>query len=811
MRLITLYFLKKQILSIGVRKALCHFVFLAAIVFIQNIAAAQNNPLQPIVDLFNDYRAAGIQEKIYVHTDKNYYLTGEILWFKIYYADAVAHKPLNLSKVAYLELLDAHNQPVQQIKAGLYQGEGSGSVFLSQNLASGHYKLRAYTQWMKNYEAGYFFEKTITIVNLNKLPHNPLPETRQDIDIQFFPEGGALVQGINSKIAFKAVDIYGKGLSFTGYVMDNKDTLLQFSPQHAGMGQFLLTPQAGRRYRAVVTSPSGGIVEKELPLAQAVGVTMMLTKPREGTVELTAYTNDPTLQSLYLLAHTRSSVKITQAATVQNGRAVFRFATSGLGEGISQITLFDDNKKPVCERLFFKKPRQVLGLQINSDQKAYNKRTTGQININVQGLTTVDTAGLSMTIYALDSLQKIDSSRIQQYLYLSSDLKGYIENPGYYFTNDPDADTAADNLMLTQGWRRFVWKDVLAASKPAFQYPPEIGGHLVTGQVINSLTGKPAPGIATYLSAPAGITEFGNSISNKNGFVKYEMNNFFGGTKIIAQTNPLSEDSIYSIEIYSPFSKAFSPTKLSPFEKPLENPETLLQQSIGMQVQNIYAGDKLHRFSYPSFTDTASFFVTPDYFYRLDDYTRFTSIEEVLREYVTLVNVRRRNGRVELPIVDVLNQQYLPGAPLNLLDGVPVFDFTKFFEFDPLKIYSLDVITQRYVSGQMMFGGILNWKTFKPSLENYHFHPNTLVTDYEGMALEREFYAPVYNTTEDITSKVPDYRNVLLWKPHIQMSAADQSPIKFYTSDLAGKYVVIVEGLSKNGIPGSAITTFEVR
>ncbi len=786
------------------------FVLLLSL-FLQNSIHAQADALRPVTDLLNEHKTSGIEEKIYVHTDKNYYLTGEILWFKIYYTDAVTLKPIDVSKIAYLELLDGKNQSVQEVKVGLNKGEGTGSVFLSQNLVSGNYKLRAYTHWMKNFDVDYFFEKPITIVNLNKLPDSPLTPKDRPMDIQFFPEGGNLIQGINNKIAFKGTDEYGIGLQFSGYILDNKDTLFRFSPLHAGMGHFLLQPKAGHHYSAVIIPPSGTVFEKELPPVLPSGTTLLLSRPDSQSLLITAYTNDPTQKELHLLAHTRSSVKATLTSPVQDGKALFYISTTQLGEGISQLTVFNNDKKPVCERLFFKRPEQSLQLRLHPNQAVYNYRSAGDIEISAQGLSNSDIASLSLTIYSLDSLQKTDSSDIQHYLYLSSDLKGVIENPGYYFNAGAQAAEAADNLMLTQGWRRFVWDDILSAKKPSFAYPPEIRGHLVTGQVINSLSGTAKSGVATYLSAPASITEFGNSISDEKGFVKYEMNNFFGGTKIIAQTNPLSEDSIYRVEIYSPFSKKYSATKLVPFAKPVNNPETLLQQNINMQVQNIYGGNKMHQFSYPYFTDTASFFVTPDYFYKLDNYTRFTSMEEVLREYVTLVNVRRRNGRVELPIVDVQNQQYLPGELLNLLDGTPVFDFTRFFEFDPLKIKSLDVITNRYISGQMMFSGILNWKTYKPSLENYKTYSNTWVADYEGMLMEREFYTPAYNIPENRSSKIPDYRNVLLWDPNIKLNGSISKGIQFFTSDLPGKYIAIVEGISLSGVAGSSSTTFEVR
>ena len=122
--------------------------------------------------VFSQYKAHTFSEKIYAHTDKNYYLAGEILWFKLDNTDATFHKPADLSKVAYVELLDSANKPVLQAKIGLRNGEGNGSLYLPVNLSSGNYLLRAYTNWMKNFDPVFFFQKKITVVNVQKNNNN---------------------------------------------------------------------------------------------------------------------------------------------------------------------------------------------------------------------------------------------------------------------------------------------------------------------------------------------------------------------------------------------------------------------------------------------------------------------------------------------------------------------------------------------------------------------------------------------------------------------------------------------------------------
>ncbi|MEO6979306.1 MAG: MG2 domain-containing protein, partial [Mucilaginibacter sp.] len=163
--------------------------------------------IQEVQNSFNLYKQSALQEKIFVHTDKSTYLPGEILWFKIFCVDGNGHKPLNLSKVVYVEILDNNQSPITQAKIAMKNGIGDGSLYIPVSVANGTYKFRAYTSWMKNFSPDYYFEKKITLVNPLRSPDSsPAKETAAAFDIQFFPEGGNLVRGQASKVGFKAVD-----------------------------------------------------------------------------------------------------------------------------------------------------------------------------------------------------------------------------------------------------------------------------------------------------------------------------------------------------------------------------------------------------------------------------------------------------------------------------------------------------------------------------------------------------------------------------------------------------------------------------
>ena len=164
-----------------------------------------------------------------MHSDKNFYLSGEICWFKLYYVDASFHKPLDMSKLAYVELLNDKNKPVLQAKIALQEGFGDGSFQLPIDLASGKYRLRSYTNWMKNFSANYFFEKEITIVNPRLFTGKDSLETKNHIQDEFVSRGRKSRHTvIQSKIAFSVTDQNNRGISCEGFIIDDRnDTLVK--------------------------------------------------------------------------------------------------------------------------------------------------------------------------------------------------------------------------------------------------------------------------------------------------------------------------------------------------------------------------------------------------------------------------------------------------------------------------------------------------------------------------------------------------------------------------------------------------------
>jgi len=415
---------------------------------------------------------------------------------------------------------------------------------------------------------------------------------------------------------------------------------------------------------------------------------------------------------------------------------------------------------------------------------------------------------MSLAVYRLDSLQgEVDTYDIRYYFYLTAEL-GPVENPSFYLEPANSTEEDMNNLMMTHGWRRYNWKNLMNPKPVQVEFPPEILGHIVHGKLIDK-TGNPVNHVETYLSVPSSRTQIRTTYSDEEGNIRFELTDFYGSQQVIVQTGPASNNNLH-IEIASPFSGKYSSFELPDFSVSAKNYRTLLSRSIYGQVQHVYDGAKLNRFS-TLVSDTNSFYVVPDESYLLDNYTRFQTMEEVLREYVYFASVSKKNDKFQLYLADKSKVNFFREPPLILIDGVPFFDADELFQQDPKKIKRLDLINREYVMGSRTFKGIVNVTTYQGDLNGIVMNPRGTVLDYPGMLEKREFFSPVYETEEKINSRMPDYRTLLYWTPQIKTSVSEKTRLSFYTSDLPGKYAVIVQGLTEKGIPGGQVRFFSVR
>ncbi len=752
------------------------------------------------------YQRQAPTEQLFLHLDRPAYVAGETLWLKAYAVDGTYHRPLAMSKVAYVEVLDAAQQPVVQAKIALERAMGQGSLELPAELATGRYVVRAYTNWMKNAGPDFYFQCPITVVNTSMAAPAATTTAKPGptYEVQFFAEGGQLVRGLPGRVAFKVTDHLGHSVAATGTVADaGGATVTTFQTLKFGLGSFLLTPAAaGAAYTATVRLPGGAVLSQKLPAVAEQGYSLLVADdtPTQLTISVQAQLAQPAAP-LRLLAHTGHQVTLATEAVLAGGRATFVVDKQRLRPGITHLTVFS-GRQPVAERLYFRRPAHRLAVRSSASAAAYGPRSAVRLQVSAP-----QPAALSMAVYRLDTLSATAPADISSYLLLAADLKGFIEDAGYYFRDSSAvAQQAADNLMLTQGWRRFRWPEVLAGQAPASTYAPELNGYVLQGRV-RQPTGAPAAGVPAYLSLPGRSFWFGTAVSHPDGLVQFELPHTYGLRKLVLQTNSV-RDSTYRVELVSPFTAGGGAA--APGLPPLSSrlAAALAERHVQLQAQRVFSVPPRYQ---PTPTDTVAFYGRADERYRLDDYTRFPSLEDVMREYVPGVLVRKRKDGFHFMVVDRPHHLNLQENPLTLLDGLPVFDLDQLMAFDPLKINTLDVMASRYFLGSQVYDGLVSYRTYQGDLAGYPLSTHALLEEYETLQVPREFYSPRYDSEAQQRSRLPDLRNLLYWNPSVTILANKPQTLEFFTSDQAGRYLVVTQGLTPDGQLGSTSFSFEVK
>jgi hypothetical protein len=750
-------------------------------------------------------------EKLYIHLDRPAYTARETMWLKLYVVEGTSHKPLDMSKVAYVELLNQAQQPVLQTSIALHQAVGSGSLTLPAALPSGRYLVRAYTNWMKNFGPEFYFQAPVTIINTFTASGTRPPKATPP-DIQFFPEGGSLVQGLASTVGFRVASPSGVGLAATGTVRDARGTIVAtFRTLKFGLGSFSFTPVASALpYVAEVKLASGAIYSAKLPAAATRGYVLHLQEAGSKQLRLNVATKNMGAEAaaLTLIGHSGKAVGVAQTAYPDDhNETSFLINKQALRAGISHFTLFNSQRQPVGERLYFRRPAR-LAVTTTPAKAEYGPREKVALRLALPAAT--HAASLSVAVYQLDSLASATpTADISSVLNLTSDLKGSVENPAYYLQDSTQTGlAAADNLMLTHGWSRFRWEEVLAPRLPAFSYAPEANGPLVQGRVLTA-SGAPAAGIMTYLAWPSRVPQFYTAASDAQGMIQFEVKDFYGPHKLILQTN-WQRDSTYQLELLAPYSTRYAAAApASPLALAPQLVSALTQRHIQAQVQQAYFGQH-EQYSLPTH-DTLAVYGPPTERYYLDEYTRFKVLEEVMREYVRGVAVHQNRTGVRFVVIDTPHHLVFQDDPLTLLDGVPLFDSKQLLAFDPLRIRKVEVVTNRYYHGSQSYSGIISYASYKQDLGGFRLNAHALLEAYEGLQGSRDFFAPRYDTPQQQQSTLADLRNLLYWNPELNLSPGHDKQVDFFTSDQAGRYLVVVQALTEDGQAGSTSTILDVK
>ena len=452
--------------------------------YLGNVYFHQEENISTITEL-QRYKSTYKPEKIYVHTDKSTYLPFEHLWFKAYLVNAVDHSHDTPSEVVYVDLINEEGKIVNNWLLNSNIGL-KGDFQWTPSFTPGTYLLRAYTNHMRNQGEQFFFEKELLLTNLSSSQQDLNSQSKLS-RITFHPEGGDLLAGVSSQVAFVALDSMGQAVSISGVVKDNNDTIVTaVQTIHQGIGMFQLIPEASKSYHVEIKNKDEKL-RFDLPDTKASGINMRINATNEHNIYIDILSSEIAIhEDAFLIGHMRGEVfAFVNELSVDNPLTI---AKSSIPPGIVHFTVFDQYERPQSERLVFN--------DYNYESKAI---TAEQINLDndVHSMTfTIDSVylenAMDLSISIVDESHypsAFEEQNISSYFHLNSDLEQHISGLNVYLDNmDKTNRYYLDLILRTQAWRRFTWKDLM--SKEELAYSIETG-YAISGQVTEKNVDKP--------------------------------------------------------------------------------------------------------------------------------------------------------------------------------------------------------------------------------------------------------------------------------------------------------------------------------
>lgn len=638
-----------------------------------------------------------------------------------------------------------------------------------------------------------------------------LPTPLSVADIQFLPEGGDLIAGFPNKVAIRAVNPSGDPVQLQG-TLTSANEEIEFVTDESGLGQFTFTPQAGVNYQAILRNGSER-VNKNLPNVKNEGINLTVDNLREGVVNVLIQSNNfsaisPTNEGL-VVVHARGRIGHMQKINLASGVSGARIPKAQLAPGINQVTVFEPSGRPLAERLIFvpQESKLQLGLEMPSVNIYPRGKNTWKVKIdgeNFQGGT------YSIAITDANESPGSYNSSIISYLKLESELKGKIHQPKALFTDGENME-AIDLIMLTHGWRRFNWEEVLKGHFGNEHFIEQ--GINITGTVKpkdkgrRGLTGGTVTAYFKGKSEEFVVAEF-----TENGRFIIDDMDFQDTSQLVLTVQDRRLKELVNLELDEPLSKYKRWNGFNPlFETFQINPVMRDYLNAADKRRQVSAAfDEMGTIDIGEFVVSAQkikpeeenitrVFGRGDVALNPSDipgYEAYFSIWQLLQGRVAGVRVlpSTDGGVPEITIRGAGSFNSL--QPLFLLDNIQVDGFV-LGTIPPREIASIDIFkdgASLAIFGSAGAGGVIAVYT-KRGNGLVDVGQGVFNLQYPGFTIAREFYVPRYDRENDPR---PDFRSTLYWNPRLTWSG-NEATVEFFNNDFVEKYKVIIQGIDKSG------------
>lgn len=804
------------------------------------------------------------QEKVYLHFDNTAYFQGETIWFAATVVGA-SDRGEAASKVLYVELLSPTGEVLQTQKLKVVDGRCHGSFPLidasvkkaverrgAVNLPSGYYEVRAYTRSMLNFDAAGIFSRVIPVYTSPKdgayetasvTAYPYLEEGRPDakslstFNITFYPEGGHLLQGVESRIAFKATDQHGIGIPVDA-IIDSQLRPLTLSSQHDGMGSFRYTGTKGKEKVDVVVQGQHHTVT--LPVAEAAGCALTLDGAAADTI--TADIRCVGIADSLLAYTVVCGGNVLAADTLQPSRegTVVKIGRRVFPMGVCQFTVYGQDGAIYAQRMFFSDGvMERLPLAISFSQEEY--RPFHPVDMKVQ-TASGEPACFSLSVRDAADYGTSYSDDIRSYMLLSSELKGLIEHPGWYFEESiskTERTEALDLLMMVQGWTRYDWQQ-MAGVKPIKVTNFTEEQLVLDGWAFSRILEKPLADtkvdIALY-SPDRKYKQKTTVVTDSLGYWSVGLDDFVGDWDLSYTTHQSGQhkakattrirlsradkprvSSYHPVDTFLPDHKETN-RMLSVWtddDRAFEMPQdAIVLEDVEVQAERLYV-DYGTFHAYDTQAECARIYdegnYTPDY----DEYLRTKGI------------YRTPDGDLWMPNYNVLvcpmdsvGRSIFRHANCNLQNERGLEYIQSIMVYDPMSDPGRLPCVQEHCSarGVNWHAGTIAELTRPHGIGSEKFIPhyktvvveviyapfgteklrkkNSRETTFAGYSKPVEFYSPTYPNGPVAGDE--DYRRTLYWNPEVRTDSTGSASFSFYNNGYSRSFTVSAEGLTKDG------------
>ncbi len=624
-----------------------------------------------------------------------------------------------------------------------------------------------------------------------------LPVFTNDFDVKFFPEGGALLSIPHQNVAFKAQGADGFSKEVEGFLFNSKgDTLTNFRSEHNGMGIFTMNPVDNETYYVTVRTNDSITKRFDLPVIEPKGISIAMSHYKQEIryeIQKTEATEWP--QKLFLLAHTRGKLAILQP--INPKRTFGKMNDSLFTEGITYFMLIDEQGNALSERLIFVPDHKPNQWQITADQPTYGKREKVSLQIAAKDNEGNPVEGtFSVSITDRKSIQPDSlADNILSNLLLTSDLKGYVEDPAYYFLNQ-DARTlrSIDYLMMTHGWRRHKMENVLRT--PSLNFTNYIEkGQTISGRIMGFFGANVKKGPICVLAPKYNIIAT-TETDEKGQFIVNT--SFRDSTTFLVQAR--TKKGFAGVDILMDPPQYPVATHKAPY---LNGAATFMEDYLMNTRDQYYMEGGMRVYNLKEVTVTAKRERPSSKSIYTGGINTYTVEEDRLQGYgQTAFDAASRLPSVTITNGSEIHIRNNSEPAIIVIDDIvyeDASDILKDIQVSDMSSISLLRGADAVILGPRASGGAVVITLKDP--RNLPARPAQGIITYTplGYSESVEFYHPTYDTPEKKNAQRSDFRSTVYWNPELRLDAEGKATIEYYTPDSTAPEDIIIEGVDKNG------------